>query len=53
MHDGDQRTLAHPGFVQLEREFAVGEQIVLHLPMAPRFTNPSPHLDAVRGCVAK
>jgi uncharacterized protein len=52
VQDGGQRTLAHPGFFQLERAFAVGDQITLDLPMAPRFTNPSPHVDAVRGCVA-
>jgi len=52
VHDGDQHTVAHPGFVRLEREFAVGQEIVLDLPMEPRFTFPSPYIDAVRGCVA-
>lgn len=50
--DGDQRIVARPGFVRLEREFAVGQEISLDLPMEPRFTFPSPHIDELRGCVA-
>lgn len=52
VHDCGQSTIAHPGFAQIEREFTVGDRIVLELPMAPRFTFPSPHIDAVRGCAA-
>jgi DUF1680 family protein len=50
--DGDHRNVASPGFVQIKREFAVGHEILLDLPMEPRFTFPSPHIDALRGCVA-
>lgn len=38
--------------VVLRRDFAVGDRIVLALPMRPRFTRPDPRIDAVRGCVA-
>jgi DUF1680 family protein len=38
--------------VLVRREFAVGDRIVLRLPMAPRFVGPDPRIDAVRGCVA-
>ena len=38
--------------VVVRREFAVGDEIVLQLPMSPRFTFPDPRIDAVRGCVA-
>ncbi|MFK4788746.1 glycoside hydrolase family 127 protein [Microbacterium sp. ZW T5_56] len=31
---------------------AVGEEIVLELPLAPRLTHPDPRIDAVRGSVA-
>ena len=32
--------------------FAVGDEVTLTLPMAPRWTAPDPRIDAVRGCVA-
>jgi DUF1680 family protein len=41
-----------PGPVTITREFARGEEIILRLPMRPRFTWPDGRIDAVRGCVA-
>jgi DUF1680 family protein len=41
-----------PGTAVVERAFAVGDEIRLTLPMAPRWTVPDPRIDAVRGCVA-
>jgi DUF1680 family protein len=38
--------------VTVRHDFAPGDEIRLHLPMAPRFTVPDPRIDAVRGCVA-
>jgi hypothetical protein len=38
--------------IELRREYAVGDEIVLELPVRPRFTHPDPRIDAVRGCVA-
>ncbi|MDG4821773.1 glycoside hydrolase family 127 protein [Asanoa sp. WMMD1127] len=38
--------------VTVRRAFAVGDEIRLHLPVAPRFTAPDRRIDAVRGCVA-
>ena len=29
-----------------------GDEVILHLPMTPRFIYPDPRIDAVRGCVA-
>ncbi len=43
---------AAPGVASVTREFAAGDELVLELPMAPRFTRPDPRVDAVRGCVA-
>ncbi|GAA2660671.1 MULTISPECIES: glycoside hydrolase family 127 protein [Actinosynnema] len=45
----------HPapvGDVVVHRNFVVGEEIRLELPMRPRFTAADPRVDAVRGCVA-
>ncbi|OZM75774.1 glycoside hydrolase family 127 protein [Pseudonocardia sp. MH-G8] len=50
--DGDGRRAAGPGSVSVHRRFAVGEEIQLDLPVGPRFTEPDPRIDAVRGCVA-
>jgi DUF1680 family protein len=36
----------------VRRAFALGDEIVLRLPMTPRWTHPDPRIDAVRGCVA-
>ncbi|NKE59431.1 glycoside hydrolase family 127 protein [Lentzea sp. PSKA42] len=47
-----QRHPVAPGDVVLTREWAVGQEIRLELPMRPRFIRPDPRIDAVRGCVA-
>ncbi|GAA3673363.1 glycoside hydrolase family 127 protein [Lentzea roselyniae] len=49
--DHERRPVA-PGDVVLTRNWAVGDEIRLELPMRPRFTWPDPRIDAVRGCVA-
>ena len=41
-----------PGADTITRVFGPGEEIVLRLPMRPRFTWPDPRIDAIRGCVA-
>ena len=41
-----------PGPVTITREFARGDEVILRLPMRPRFTWPDARIDAVRGCVA-
>ncbi|ROP34876.1 hypothetical protein EDD40_0080 [Saccharothrix texasensis] len=41
-----------PGTVAERRTWRRGDEVVLSLPMAPRFTHPDPRIDAVRGCVA-
>ena len=46
------RDRSTPGTVVVERPFAVGDEVTLTLPMAPRWTRPDPRIDAVRGCVA-
>jgi DUF1680 family protein len=48
----DERRPVAPGDVVLTREWAVGQEIRLELPMRPRFVWPDPRIDAVRGCVA-
>ncbi|WP_233512429.1 glycoside hydrolase family 127 protein [Micromonospora deserti] len=48
---GDTRPVG-PGVVTERRTWRRGEEIVLSLPMAPRFTYPDERIDAVRGCVA-
>lgn len=42
----------NPGVVTERRSWRSGDEVVLRLPMAPRFTYPDPRIDAVRGCVA-
>lgn len=49
--DGEHRP-AGPGTVQVTRTFRPGDEVLLELPVAPRFTWPDPRIDAVRGCVA-
>ncbi|MGC4891554.1 glycoside hydrolase family 127 protein [Micromonospora sp. DT227] len=41
-----------PGYVIERRRWRGGDEIVLSLPVEPRFTYPDPRIDAVRGCVA-
>jgi len=43
---------AGPGWLPIERVFAVGDVVELELPMQPRITAPDRHIDAVRGTVA-
>ncbi len=43
--------LAEPGVARVERAFAAGDEVVLELPVAPRFTRPDSRVDAVRGCL--
>jgi len=49
--DGQTRPVA-PGYVTELRTWRRGDEVVLSLPMAPRFTYPDSRIDAVRGCVA-
>ena len=48
---GDTRPVG-PGYVTEQRTWRRGDEVVLSLPMAPRFTYPDTRIDAVRGCVA-
>jgi uncharacterized protein len=41
-----------PGYVTERRTWRRGDEVVLSLPMAPRFTYPDVRIDAVGGCVA-
>ncbi|MEO3924223.1 beta-L-arabinofuranosidase domain-containing protein [Micromonosporaceae bacterium B7E4] len=41
-----------PGYATERRVWRAGDEVVLSLPMAPRFSYPDPRIDAVRGCVA-
>ncbi|MBW8764567.1 MAG: glycoside hydrolase family 127 protein, partial [Microbacterium sp.] len=41
-----------PGVITERREWQAGDEVVLRLPMQPRFTFPDGRIDAVRGCVA-
>ncbi|MEU4419858.1 beta-L-arabinofuranosidase domain-containing protein [Actinoplanes sp. NPDC024001] len=41
-----------PGYVTERRRWRRGDELLLCLPMEPRFTYPDPRIDAVRGCVA-
>lgn len=41
-----------PGWADVRRTWEPGDQIVLTLPTAPRFSWPHPRIDAVRGSVA-
>ncbi len=50
--EGGRTRPAEPGLVSVRRAFRAGDEIVLDLPMEPRFTWPDPRIDAVRGCVA-
>jgi len=50
--DGAELRDVAPGAVRIERAFLPGTEIVLELPVAPRFSEPDPRIDAVRGTVA-
>lgn len=43
---------AEPGSLDLERSWAVGDTVVLHLDMAPRLTAADPRIDSLRDCLA-
>jgi DUF1680 family protein len=49
--DGNTRSVG-PGYLTERRAWRRGDEVVLSLPMAPRFTYPDDRIDAVRGCVA-
>ncbi len=48
---GEERRVS-PGQVEVSRAFAVGDAVVLDLPMHPRFTRPDARIDAIRSAVA-
>jgi uncharacterized protein len=48
---GGERRVAS-GAVEVERAFAVGDEVTLRLPVEPRWTVPDSRIDAIRGCVA-
>lgn len=48
VHDGD----AAAGTTHITRQFRRGDEVILELPMVPRFTHPDARIDAVRGSVA-
>ena len=41
-----------PGTVTEHRSWSRGDEVLLHLPMTPRFTYPDTRIDSIRGCVA-
>ena len=46
--DGEVQEVA-PGVVSVRRAFKIGDQVVLTIPMAARWTTPDPRIDALRG----
>lgn len=50
--DGQRRDATAGQYAQAERPWRPGDELVLDLPIAPRWTFPDPRLDAVRGTVA-
>jgi DUF1680 family protein len=50
--EGDRRRGVGPGYAAVDKVWRVGEEVRLELPVVPRWTQPDPRLDAVRGCVA-
>ena len=49
--DGETRPVG-PGYATERRAWRTGDEVVLRLPLAPRFTWPDARVDAIRGCVA-
>jgi DUF1680 family protein len=43
---------AADGWWRVERPWAAGDEVLLHLPLEPRLTAADPRLDVARGCVA-
>lgn len=50
--DNGNSTEVSPGVAAVKRAFGIGDEIILRLPVSPRWTRPDPRIDAVRGCVA-
>jgi DUF1680 family protein len=50
--DGQRRDAAAGQYAQVERPWRPGDELILELPIAPRWTFPDVRLDAVRGTVA-
>ena len=48
MLNGEMRAVTS-GIVSVRRAFAVGDEVVLTLPMVARWTTPDPRIDALRG----
>ncbi|MGW0705582.1 glycoside hydrolase family 127 protein [Streptomyces sp. NPDC002643] len=49
--DGTRRAVT-PGTVEVTRRFRPGDELRLELPMAPRWLEPDPRIDAIRGTAA-
>jgi hypothetical protein len=43
---------AEPGTATFERSWMVGDQVLLRMPIRPRWTLPDNRIDAIRGCAA-
>jgi DUF1680 family protein len=50
--DGQPRGVTAGQYARAERPWRPGDELILELPIAPRWTYPDPRLDAVRGTVA-
>ncbi|SDZ50616.1 glycoside hydrolase family 127 protein [Herbiconiux ginsengi] len=50
--DGDETRTPAAGGVEVTRAFRAGDTVTLTLPMTPRFVQPDPRIDAIRGSVA-
>jgi len=49
---GGERRTVEPGYATVTRLFALGDVVILDLPVAARWTWPDPRVDALRGQVA-
>jgi len=49
LHVGGEIQEVAPGIASVRRVFNIGDQIVLTIPMAARWTTPDPRIDALRG----
>lgn len=47
--DGEE---VEPGVAVARRDFTPGDEVLLEVPVGPRWTFPDPRIDAARGCVA-
>lgn len=50
--DRGHRRPVKAGYAVVDATFKPGDEVRLELPMRPRWTQPDPHVDAIRGCVA-